>query len=1007
MIDRGMHLTGSPWKEQRQFGNITTTAMGSHDRSTRWYILVRGLKIRNTDMPLVSVRARLRTFMFALALCCTITASQATMDPKTPLPVDPAIHIGALDNGLSYWIRNHATPPGKISFWLHVSSGSVNETDGQEGIAHYLEHLAFNGTTHFPPGELIKFFESIGLRFGQHQNAFTSFNQTTYTLTLPNTEPDTIDKGLLYLSDVAFGMLLTPEEIDKERNVILEENRARKGVRQRLMEQILPELLPGSRVARRLPIGLESTIAKVQRDDFKAYYDKWYHPGNVTVLAVGDAPVKTIEAAIAKHFGNWQRPNAPPNDLAYGVTPYQTSRAIVLTDPELTTASVETLAIGPRQTVTTIGAYRERLVRRLGTWIVNRRLQQLVQEGKAPFQSARVSVSPLFDVATQRSAEADAEPAVWSEALTSLLTEVERARRHGFTPQELDNAKSTFLANIEHATQTESTRDARYFLSTMNRALSTETRPRAAAQSLQLQQQLLPSITLQEVAAAFATAFAPGAKAALVTLPERDDVTVPSREDVLALVKAATVKEVAPWQGAKPLAALLEQTPKPGVIAERSRDDVLNVTHVTFDNNVRVHYRFMDFKKDNVTVTIALAGGKIRETEANRGITSVSIQPLVQPATSRFSSTALRDYMTGKKVGLNARQTADMIRINVAGTPDALEDGMQLAHLLLREATIEPASVELWKQKQLQALEAHRTQVGARTQEASVLLLSGDDPRMRTLTPEQVKARAQGIPQAQAWLDHLLQTAPIEVAIVGDMPEDRALALVATYLGSLPKRERTDPSLTPLRQVAGFTGPMERTVEVETITPRAQPLLMWRSAPWSDVKGRRISYLVARILETRMREEIREKRGLTYSTSTYVRPARVYPSMSALYVQFTADPDKVQEAVRIARSVVETFAAEGPTDAEMQTVRKQMTNTIETMMQEPRFWVNLLSDLDYHGTHLSDVHGLLDKILAFTKADVTAAAQKTVRPERFGVVIGQPKASTNKQSQKAKTNHDG
>ncbi len=956
-------------------------------------------------MPLASFRLRL--WILLLVLILSTAWSQAAVDPKTPLPVDPAIHMDKLDNGATYWIRKHATPPGKISFWLHVATGSVNEADGQEGIAHYLEHLAFNGTTHFPPGKLVQYFESIGLRFGQHQNAFTGFNQTTYTLTLPNTEPDTIDKGLLYLSDVAFGMLLKPEEIDKERNVILEEGRARKGVRQRLMEQILPELLPGSRVARRLPIGLESTIVSVQRDDFKAYYDKWYHPGNVTVLAVGDAPVETIRTAIAKHFGDWQRSDPVPDDFDYGVKPYDASRAIVLTDPELTTASVETVAIGPRQMLTTVGHYRERLVRMLGTWIVNRRLQQLVQEGKAPFQSANVRVSPLFGVATQRSAEADAEPAAWSEAMSSLLIEVERARRHGFTPQELDNAKTAFLANVEHAAQTESTRDARYFLGTMNRALTAKERPRSAAQSLDLQQQLLPGITLQEVAAAFATAFAPGAKAALVTLPKRDDVAVPSKDQVLALVDAAMAKEIEPWQGAARITALLEKAPKPGMIAERSHDDVLKITSVTFANNVRVHHRFMDFKKDNVTVTIALAGGKIRETEANRGITSVAIQPLIKPATSRFSSTALRDYMTGKKVGVSTQHTADTVRLTVSGTPEALEDGLQLAYLLLHEATIEPASVALWKQRQLQALEARRTRVNALTREASRLLLSGNDPRMRAVTPEQVRARAQHIPQAQAWLDRLLQTAPIEVAIVGDMPEDQALALAATYLGSLPTRQRTDPSLTELRQVAGFTGPVKRTVEVETITPRAQPILMWRSAPWSDVRGRRISYLMALILETRMREEIREKRGLTYSTATYVRPARVYPAMSALYVQFTADPDKVEEAVRIARSVVETFAAEGPTDAAMQTVRTQMKNTIETMLQEPRFWANLLADLDYHGTNLKDLHGLLDKVLGFTKADVAQAVQQTVRPERFGVVIGQPKVPADKQSRKAKTNRDG
>ena len=958
-------------------------------------------------MPFASFRARLCALVLAAALSVFAAWTQAAIDPQTPLPVDPAIHMGVLDNGMAYWIRPHATPPGKISFWLHVGSGSVNEADGQEGIAHFLEHMAFNGSRHFPPGHLVQYFESIGLRFGQHQNAFTGFDQTTYTLTLPNTEPDTIDKGLLFLSDVASGMSLAPEEIDKERNVILEEKRAYKGAQQRLMEQILPALLPGSRVGRRLPIGLEHTLAKLQRDDFKAYYDKWYHPGKMTVLAVGDAPVETIRAAIAKRFGSWRRSESAPDDLPYGVKPYDAPRAIVLTDPELTTASVETMAIAPLQEVQTVGQYRERLVQQLGAWMVNRRLEQLVQEGKAPFQSARVAVSPLFGVASHASAEAEAEPAAWPEAFSSLLTEVERARRHGFTPPELDTAKTAFLADTEHAAQTESTRDARSFLYAMNRALADGERPRSAAQLLDLQAQLLPGVTLQEVAAAFADAFAPGANAALVTLPQRDDVAAPSQEQVLALVEAAVTKKIEPWQGAERPTALLDATPKPGAIAERSHDGALGVTSVTFANHVRLHYRFMDFKKDDVTVVVTLAGGKIRETEANRGITSLATQPLIQPATSRFSSTALRDYMTGKKVHVSARHTADTVRFTVSGAPEALEDGLQLVYLLFHEATIEPARAALWKQELLQELAAQRTDVGALTHEASKRLLSGNDPRMRFVTPEQVTARAQDIPQAQAWLNRLLQSAPIEVAIVGDMPEDRALDLAATYLGSLSARPRTDPSLAPLRKVAGFVGPVERAVRVDTITPRAQPILMWRSAPWSDVRGRRISYLMAQILEIRMREEIREKRGLTYSTSTYVRPARVYPAMSALYVQFTTDPDKVAEAVRVARSVVETFAAEGPTDAEMQTVRRQMKNTLETMLQEPRFWVNLLADLDYHETHLDDVRGLLDKMLGVTKAEITHALQQTVRPERFGVVIGQPKASATKQSQQSKDKRDG
>jgi zinc protease len=237
-----------------------------------------------------------------------------------------------------------------------------------------------------------------------------------------------------------------------------------------------------------------------------------------------------------------------------------------------------------------------------------------------------------------------------------------------------------------------------------------------------------------------------------------------------------------------------------------------------------------------------------------------------------------------------------------------------------------------------------------------------------------------------------LHTAPMEVAIVGDIPENQALELAAKYLGSLPPRPRHDPSLAPLRQVTGFTGPVERTLDIETITPRAHPILLWRCADWQDVRGRRLMLIASRILERRVRRAVREERGLTYSTAVYALPSKVYPDTSALYVEFTADPDKVAEAAALAKSVVERFAAEGPSDEEMETVRKQLQNNLETMYKEPRYWVDLLSDLEYHGSKLVDLEGLIEKFLGLSKAEVAAEMHKTVVPERFAMVLARPKA---------------
>ena len=927
--------------------------------------------------------------LFGLLLSVGTTAEP---DLDTPLPVDPAVRRGTLDNGMAYWVRSHATPPGKVSFWLQVSTGSLNERDGQEGMAHFLEHMAFNGSENFPPGELLPYFESIGLRFGQHQNAFTGLDQTTYILTLPDTEAETIDKGLLYLSDVAFRMLLLQEEVDKERGVILEEKRARKGTHQRLMEQFLPAVLPGSRVARRLPIGLDETLNAIQREDMLDYYTTWYHPGKATLLAVGDIPADTMVAAIKSHFDGWQREDPPPEDLEAGIQPFEGRRAVVLTDPELTVARMETLAIlpyGPRKTV---GDHRRHLVEQVGTWIVNRRMEQRIQEGDVPYQDAGTYISRFFGVARQAVAGAEAAPEDWRDAFGALIQDVKTARLHGFSPTELDAAIRALQAEAEHAAQTESTRDAHAFLGSMNRVLRRGELPRSASQTLALVTDILPTITTAEVAETFAARFKPGQGVHILILPEESDETVPSSEDVLQVVQESLEQPVVAWQAKEGPTSLLTRDPQPGEIVERTHFEPLAVTHVTFSNQARLHYRFVDFKKDFVSVTVTLAGGRIKENAEQRGITAVAAQPLKKPATSRLSSTDIRDLMTGKQVQVQAQAAADSISLTVSGTPEDLEDGLRLLHLLMQDARIEPTLVELWKNQELQTLASELTDIGSRGYEAVRLVLSGSDPRQVRLTAEQVNERAAAIPEAQAWLDDILRSAPMEIAVVGDIEEERAIELAAMYLGSLPRRQRQDTSLDAFRGVAGFTGPITRTVEVETITPRAHPILLWRSAPWHDVRGRRLMFIAARILERRIRKEIREDRGLTYSAETYVHPSRVYPDMSALYVDFTADPEKVTEAVEVAKRTVEEFAASGPTDEEVETVRTQLRNSLETMLKEPQFWVYILADLEYHGTRLEDIVGLVDKLMAYSKSDIAEQVRKVVVPERFALVITTPKS---------------
>ena len=930
----------------------------------------------------------MKRFIIALLLCVGIASGQ---DHKQGLPIDPSIQIGKLENGLEYWIRQHKTPPGKISMWLHVDSGSLNEEEKQRGVAHFLEHMAFNGTENHPPGTLIKYFESIGLRFGQHQNAFTSFDQTTYTLSLPDTKEETIRKGLLTLADFGFRITFPPAEIEQERPVILAEARARKGVGQRLLEKALPILLPGSLLANRLPIGTEEVIQKVKREDFLDYYKKWYRPNDSTLLVVGDADPALIVRLIGQEFGEWPSIQNPPPDVDAGIQPYTKTKPAVLTDPELTTAEVSTVRVRELEQLQTLGQFRTELVDDLGTSILNRRLLGLVEEGKAAFQSASVTIAPFQNKYLIQEAQAYGAPEQWNAMLTQLITEMKRAREFGFLQSELEDARKATLAAAEQAQRTEATWDANTFLSRMNSAVSQRRKPMSASQSLELIRQLLPSVTLEEVTNSFRNNFSVDSRLILVTVPEKEGLPKPTEERILAEANRVEAAAVTRYEAKERPRSLLEKEPEPGSIVEKQEEEETKILSATLSNNVRIHLREMDFKKNSVSAMIHIAGGEIRETAANRGITQASMMAFSQPATQQFSSTVIREYLTGKNVTVNGFAGGDSVVLMVAGSPDDFEEGMRLAYLLLTQPKLEESALRLWREESTQAIEQRKTSVEAQAMEKQSELLSGEDPRFKTLTVEDVK-RIDG-KNAQAWLEKTIAKAPMEVAIVGDLDRDKMEELALKYLGALSERLKQDPDLEKLRAVEVKPGPLQERIEVSTITPRGIVITGWRGVNFPQLKERRTLDLAAQILSSRMQAEIREKRGLTYSVNTTSIPAVGFPETGFFGTVFSADPEKVGQAAQVAREMMLEFAEKGPTEAEMQTVRNQMRNILETQQKEPSYWVRILSELDYRGIRLEDVKNLVPQITSYTRDDIVQSLQKYIREERQLEVVALPKSA--------------
>ncbi len=908
-------------------------------------------------------------------------AKAGDLDLKAPLPTDERLVTGTLPNGLSYIVVKHAYPPGRAAMWIHVSTGSLNEKDSQRGIAHYLEHMAFNGSENFPPGSVVDFFQSMGLRFGQDQNAFTSFDQTTYQLAFPDVKPETLEKGMRFFSDVGGKLLLKPEEIDKERQVILEEKRTRAGGRQRIQDYVLEHLVPGSLIGQRLPIGIDATLLNVKRADFVDYYDRYYVPSNMTVMVVADTDTKLVIDQITKTFGGGEK-KPKPMDQDPRVTSSEGVRAVVASDKELTQASIEMMRVWPKQPpTTTVGDMRRDLVQQMGTMAFNRRIGAKLDKGGTAYLSARASGAQLFNTAFTTSMDCDGEASKWKEMIAEAASDLQRARLHGFTQREIDDIKREMVSQAERGVSQESTMLAARILQSMNGSIAQGDTLTSAKQELELLNKLLPTIGKEEIGTLFAQHFDMSSVVFVAEFPSEMAGGVPSESDVIAEgKKALEAKPSAEAEESRPT-ALLSKVPTPGTIAEESEHAATKVTSGWLDNGVRFHYRFMDYSKDSASITISMAGGSIAETPANRGIAELAGLAWAKPATSTLTSTNIRDIMNGKKARAGGGVGLDTMTVSASGSPTDMEPAMQQAYLMLTDPVVEKSAFDQWKIRQLRGVEERKKVIdGVFFEVLASTIYPETEVRTRPLTADEINKQT---PEAsQKWLRDAIATAPIEVTIVGDISKQEAMKLLTTYIGSLPKRERiTSSTLDSLRHIARPTGP--RTVEktVDTETDKANVAVGFYGCDMSNVTDRRNLVIGSRIVSTRMLKLIREEEALAYSPRASFRPGVEFPGFGTFAMITQTNPTKIPRLLELTWKLYDDFAKDGPSEEEMTTVKKQMANELDEQMRQPQFWQAQTALTTYRGSNLDDVMGASDYYQNLSAKRVQETFNKYYVPE--------------------------
>jgi zinc protease len=934
------------------------------------------------------MRRFISTCFFSL-ICCLFVMCPARIaaaekpKPSTDqqLPRDPHNTYGKFENGMKYIIRKNANPPGKVSIYLHIKTGALNETDRQNGLAHFIEHMAFNGSEHFKPGELVPLLNKMGMSFGADTNAHTNLQETVYKLTMPNTKPETIDIALTIFSDYAGGLSMLPDEINSERGVILEETRARKSVGQRLHKKVTKELFGDTRLAIHDVIGDEEQIKTFPQAEFLDYWNTWYRPEKMTLIAVGDIDPEDMIKRATEKLAKLKARASSREDLKAGLKPFTASRALIFTDPEQVAGEVELVTLKPgRLPMTTRSQYRRETLEGVSEWVVNRRFADMIRKGGAPFRQAGISTGNYLNEAMTVGASASGQPADWNKMLDATIAEITRAVDHGFTERELELAKRGMLAGAERAIKTESTRDSKAIVNGLSGAVGQDRPILSAEQRLELLKEILADINTDELHKVFVDNFKTKNYVYLLTLPASDAVKLPSADDILSAASAAWMKKTEAPEDAKLAESVLPSQPDPGKVISRETDKDLGVTDVTFANGVVMHHKFSDYKKDQVSVHLTMPGGAIEETHENKGVSEVASLIISRSATSRFTSSQIRDLLVGKNIAVGGGIGLDTMSLSVSGSPKDLPLGMQLLYAILTDGVLEQSALDDWKKLEHQALERRKTSAQAHLQEAMAASVYGGDVRLSPLTAEVVDRQQR--PAAEAWFKRIADNAAIEVAVVGDLQLDEATELVSRYVGSLPKRTGKFEALNKLRKLDRTSGPYSETVHFAGQTPKAVVLAGFIGCDARDPERRPLT-LAGLVITDRMIKRIREKEQLVYSIGCQSTPSVAIPATGLFSASAPTDPHNAEKLAKTIIDMLNEFAEGGPTEDELATAKKQIANRLESQMKEPGFWLSQLDDMIYRGRSLTELKEIPEIYQTFTIQQVRDVVRKFAKDDRL------------------------
>ncbi len=939
---------------------------------------------------------RSRPALLAVFVIVLAAARAALPFPQegSDLKPDPAVHFGVLPNGLRYVIRPNAEPKNRASLRLLVEAGAFDERDDQDGLAHFLEHMAFKGSTHYAPGTLIKFFQRMGMNFGGDTNANTTVDRTLYQIELPDTNEATLAEGLRVFSDFAGGLLLKPEEIDSERGVILSEKRTADSVGYRIGHATRDFLFAGTLLEKRDVLGKTDVLEEAQRDRFLDLYNTWYRPEAMAVIIVGDIDPAGVEKQIVAAFAPLApRAAARPAPDLGAIPAAQGVREFYYHEDEApsTTVMIATVVSHSREPDTKARQLRT-LSRELAAAMINRRLSVLAKKENAPFLGGGTGTSDAYNLLRETSIGLSCKADQWAAALGVADQELRRALEHGFQSAELREVVARQINSLEQAVKTAPTRHSNSIAEEIAQSLLDREVYTSAEDDLALLKPALEKLTPADCLAALREVWSAPHRTVLVTGNAKIDGDTKSA--IAAVYEKAHAAPVEPPPAEAELKWAYTDFGAPGKIAKREHVADLDVTLIAFENGVRLNLKKTDFEANRVRVNVRVGTGELTEPKSQPGLAAYAGMTFSAGGLGKHSADDLRRILSGRTVGAGLGVGADAL--SSGGTTN--REDLLLELQLIAAHLVDPgyrAEAARQAQKSLEQtyLNFEHTANGPFNLEVARLLASGDH---RFGLPPKAEMLQRSTDEVKAWLAPQFARGAIEIAIVGDIDPEATITAVAQTFGALPPRD-PKPALEELRKVSFPATPFAKEYAIPTEIPKAQVRVYWPTTDDREIKRTRRLSLLASVLSDRLRIKVRDELGDAYSPGAGSSPSDTYRDYGFISAGTTVEPAKAKFITDVIVTLADELAKNGITEDELERAKKPVLTSLRESVRTNQYWLGSVlakaqerpEALDWSRTRTADIESI-------TKADLDALAKQYLGAARASRVAVVPATATAK-----------